>query len=194
MADEQDNNQQTAADAAATPGAAQAPQSAQFALQRIYLKDSSFESPHSPAMFQHKWQPKVNFDLKTQSKKIQDDVYEVVLVLTAEAKVDDQPAFLVEVHQGGIFSCRDFGEKELEQILATVCPTILFPYAREVIDSLVTKGSYPALMLAPLNFDALYTQQKMAEQQRNQQAESAAAPGNGNGADGGESSTPQTNQ
>lgn len=186
MADEQDNNQQPSPEAMTTPEGGQQPQGAQFSLQRIYLKDSSFESPRSPATFQQQWQPKVNFDLKTRSNKIQDDVYEVVLVLTAEALLDDQPAFLVEVHQGGIFTCKDFTQPQLEQILATVCPNILFPYAREAIDSMVTKGSFPALMLAPINFDALYAQQKQAELQQGGEAQAAPA-GNGNGAaDGGE--------
>ncbi len=181
MADEQDNNQQPEAGAAVAPEGGEQPQGAQFALQRIYLKDSSFESPRSPLTFQQQWQPKVNFDLKTRSNKVQDDVYEVVLVLTAEAKLDDQPAFLVEVHQGGIFTCKDFTEQQLEQLLATVCPNILFPYAREAIDSLVTKGSFPALMLAPINFDALYAQQKQAQLQQSVQTDGAPAGGNGDG-------------
>ncbi len=133
-----------------------------FAVQRIYLKDCSFESPRSPAVFQGQWQPKINFDIKTRNSKVQEDVYEVVLVLTVEATLEDEPGFIVEVHQAGIFTAKDFGATELEQLVATVCPTILFPYARETIDSLVVKGSFPALMLAPINFDALYTQQKMA--------------------------------
>lgn len=134
----------------------------QFALQRIYLKDCSFESPRSPAVFQGQWQPKINFDIKTKNSKMQDDVFEVVLVLTVEATLEDEPGFIVEVHQAGVFTAKDFDDGQLEQLLATVCPTILFPYAREAIDSLVVKGSFPALMLAPINFDALYTQQKLA--------------------------------
>ncbi|MDB3991920.1 protein-export chaperone SecB [Gammaproteobacteria bacterium] len=148
----------------------------QFALQRIYLKDSSFESPRSPTVFQGQWAPKINFDIKSRSEKVQDDVYEVVLVLTAEAQMEEQAAFLVEVHQAGIFAAKDFDELQLEQLLATVCPNILFPYAREAIDSLVVKGSFPALALAPVNFDALYKQQKEAMVQQ-------PAAGNGTGTD-----------
>lgn len=162
MADNQETNQEAAA---GTEGANQA-QGPQFALQRIYLKDCSFESPRSPQVFQNQWQPKINFDIKTRTNKIQDDVYEVVLVLTAEALLEDQPAFLVEVHQAGIFTAKDFQDPQLEQLLATVCPNILFPYAREAIDNLVTKGSFPALMLSPINFDALYAQQKAQAQQQ----------------------------
>ncbi|GAB5499189.1 MAG: protein-export chaperone SecB [Pseudohongiellaceae bacterium] len=162
MADTQDTNQTAATGAAGTDNAQQGPQ---FALQRIYLKDCSLESPRSPQVFQSQWKPKINFDIKTRSNKIQDDVFEVVLILTAEAQLDEQAAFLVEVHQAGIFTARDFDEAQLEQLLATVCPNILFPYAREAIDNLVVKGSFPALMLSPINFDALYQQQKQQGQQ-----------------------------
>ena len=157
----------------AATGESQQTEGPQFALQRIYLKDSSFESPRSPTVFQGQWAPKINFDIKSRSEKVQDDVYEVVLVLTAEAQMEEQAAFLVEVHQAGIFAAKDFDELQLEQLLATVCPNILFPYAREAIDSLVAKGSFPALALAPVNFDALYKQQKEAMAQQ---------PASGNGA------------
>jgi preprotein translocase subunit SecB len=183
MADNEENNngsneneESTEAVAAPQQGATAQAQGARFALQRLYLKDCSFESPRSPLVFQGAWEPKINFDIKTRNAKIQDDTYEVVLVLTAEAKLEDQSAFLVEIHQAGIFTCREFDEEQMEQVLSTVCPNILFPYAREAIDSLVVKGSFPALMLAPINFDALYAQQKQA------QADQAAAAENGNGA------------
>jgi preprotein translocase subunit SecB len=171
MAENEENNQ-------AAAGTEQ-PTGPQFALQRIYLKDSSFESPRSPAVFQTQWTPKINFDIKTRSDKVQDGVYEVVLVLTVEAQLDEQPAFLVEVHQAGIFTAKDFEDVQLEQLLAVMCPNILFPYAREAIDTLVVKGSFPALMLSPINFDALYAQQKEAAAQQaanGSAAEEAPAP------------------
>ena len=168
MAENEDSNQE----AAAAPET-QAPEGPQFALQRIYLKDSSFESPRSPAVFQSEWSPTINFDIKTRHNKVQDDVYESVLVLTVEAKLEEQSAFLVEVHQAGIFACKGFDEAQLEHLLATMCPSILFPYAREAIDALVIKGSFPALMLSPINFDVLYAQQKQAA------AEQQASSGNG---------------
>ena len=166
MAENEENTQETAAAEQSEPR--------QFALQRIYLKDSSFESPGSPAVFQGEWQPKINFDIKTRNAKMQDDLYEVVLVLTVEATQEDKPAFVVEVHQAGVFTVRDFEGEQLEQLLATFCPNILFPYAREVIDSLVVKGSFPALMLAPINFEALYAQQKQAQQDAAANAEAPA--------------------
>lgn len=169
-------NEESTTAAAAAPEATNAPAGPQFALQRIFLKDSSFESPRSPLVFQAQWSPKINFDIKTKSSKIQDDVYEVVLILTAEAQIEEQAAFLVEVHQAGIFTAKDFDNAQLEQLLATVCPNILFPYAREAVDSLVIKGSFPALMLAPINFDALYAQQKQAEAQQAAGGDAAVAP------------------
>lgn len=147
-----------------------------FALQRIYLKDASYESPGSPTTFQGKWSPKITFDIKSRSSKLQDDIYEVVLVLTVEAQQDEAVCFLVEVQQGAIFTCKGLEEKQLEQVLATVCPNIIFPYAREAMDALVIKGSFPPLMLAPVNFEAMYKQRKEQEAQN--------PPGNGaNGAD-----------
>ena len=142
------------------------PTGPQFALQRIYLKDSSFESPGSPTVFQGQWIPKINFDIKSKHEKLPNDLYEVVLVLTVEAQIDEKVAFLVEVHQAGLFAAQGFDEPQTEQMLATVCPTILFPYAREAIDSLVLKGSYPALALAPINFDAIYQQQKQSQMEQ----------------------------
>jgi len=136
-----------------------------FALQRIYLKDCSFESPKSPDVFRGQWAPKITFNLNTSNEKLSDNVYDVVLRMTVEAKVEDSIAFLVEVQQAGIFSCEGFSETDLERVLATVCPNILFPYARETIDALVVRGSFPAVMLAPVNFDAVYAQSKAQQEQ-----------------------------
>ncbi|MAA66665.1 MAG: protein-export chaperone SecB [Alteromonadaceae bacterium] len=130
----------------------------QFALQRIYIKDLSFESPNSPAVFQEQWQPQVNLDLNTSHKKIGDAQYEVVLSLTITAKIEDKVAYIVEIQQGGVFMIKGIEGPQLGQMLGAYCPTILFPYARESIDGIVNKGSYPSLMLAPVNFDAIYAQ------------------------------------
>ena len=119
MAEESNNAPEAAAD-----GAQQGPQ---FALQRIYLKDTSFRIAEKPQIFQTQWSPKINFDIKTRNTKVADDVYEVVLVLTAEAQLEEETAFVVEVHQAGIFTVKEFSETDLEQVLATVCPSILFP-------------------------------------------------------------------
>ena len=144
----------------------------QFAMQRIYTKDISFESPATPDVFRKQWQPAVNVDLNTKSNKIDENGnYEVVLTVTITAKMDDETAFLVEVQQAGVFMISGFEGENLRRILGTAAPNILFPYARENIDSLCVKGGFPALMLAPVNFEALYQQ---AINQAAQQNEAAA--------------------
>lgn len=148
---------------------AQQPQQ-QFAMQRIYNKDISFESPATPEVFKKPWQPKVNVDLNTRSNPIdQEGNFEVVLSITVTAKMDEATAFLCEVQQAGIFFIKGFTDEQLRRVLGTAAPNILFPYARENLDSLVVKGGFPALMLAPVNFDALF------EQALQQQAQQAAA-------------------
>ena len=145
-------------------GKQQDPSQPQFALQRIYVKDLSFEAPMGYAAFQKQWNPKVQLDLNTNSNKMDDQNYEVILTLTITAKQEDDTAFLVEVQQAGIFGCSGFDPQQLHQVLNMMCPNILFPYAREAVDSLVTRGSFPPLMVAPVNFEALY-QQALAKKQ-----------------------------
>jgi preprotein translocase subunit SecB len=166
---ENENNQN--GNAAAAQGDQQ--QGPMFALQRIYLKDTSFESPKSPDVFKGQWAPKITFNLNTSNEKLADGVYNVVLRLTIEAKQEDAIAFLVEVQQAGIFTLDRFNEADLERALATVCPNILFPYARETIDALVVRGSFPPVMLAPVNFDAVYAQSKAQKEQQGQAAPQA---------------------
>ncbi len=145
----------------------------QFSIQRLFIKDISFETPAGSEMFKAQWKPQIHLDVNTRNEKLEDDIFEVVLTLTITAKQDDKTAFLVEVQQAGIFLAKGLADEQLRQVMGTVAPNILFPYAREMVDSLVTKGSFPALMLAPINFDALYQQ---AQQQRaQQQAEQADA-------------------
>ncbi len=143
---------------------------AQFALQRIYVKDLSFESPKSPEMFQAQWQPEVKLDLNTSNRQLQDDMFEVVLSLTITvqngADESKETAFLAEVQQAGVFLVKGLADEELHRTLGAFCPNILFPYAREAIDSLVLRGSFPPLMLAPVNFDALYMQAMEQQQQQ----------------------------
>lgn len=146
----------------------------QFAMQRIYTKDISFESPSTPDVFKKQWQPKVNVDLNTKSDAIDEQGnFEVVLSITITAKVDEDTAFLVEVQQAGIFLITGFEGEDLRRVLGTAAPNILFPYARESIDALCVKGGFPPVMLAPVNFDALY-QQALA-----QAAAQAQAPADG---------------
>lgn len=154
----------------------------QFAVQRIYNKDLSFESPSTPTIFRKQYQPKVNVDLNTRSNAVDEEGnYEVVLSLTLTAKIDDETAFLVEVQQAGVFFIQGFTNDQLRRVLGTAAPNILFPYARENIDSLVVKGGFPPVMLAPVNFDALFEQalQQQAQQQAQQDGQNGqgAQPG-----------------
>ncbi|MEL7399510.1 MAG: protein-export chaperone SecB [Pseudomonadota bacterium] len=144
----------------------------QFAMQRLYIKDLSFEAPMGAEAFRKQWKPQVNQDLNTKTAKIEDDLYEVVLTITVTVKLEDETAFLVEVQQAGLFGVKGIEGQQLAQVLNTVCPNILFPYAREAIDNAVTKGSFPALMLPPINFDALFAQ---AVAQAKQKAEGESA-------------------
>lgn len=130
----------------------------QFAIQRMYLKDLSFEAPMGSDAFTKEWKPQVNQDLNTKTNKLDDVNYEVVLTITVTVKLEDETVFLCEVQQAGIFAVDGLENQQLAQVLNTMCPQILFPYAREAIDSAITKGSFPALMLPPINFDALFAQ------------------------------------
>jgi preprotein translocase subunit SecB len=142
----------------------------QFAIHKIYTKDISFEAPNAPAIFNEEWKPEVNLDLNSQGRSIGENTYEVVLSLTVTATNNkDKTAFLVEVQQAGIFGIAGFGPEELSHMIGSFCPNILFPYARETISDLVTRGGFQPLLLAPVNFDALYAQH--LEQQKQAQAE-----------------------
>ena len=143
----------------------------QFATHRIYLKDLSFESPMSPKVFSSEWKPAMNVDLNTRSSLIDGDDYEVVLTITVTAKVEDETVFLIEVQQAGVFLVKGVAGDDRRRLLSTVCPNMLFPYAREAIDSVATRGTFPAPMLAPVNFDALFQQ---ALQRAREQAQTPA--------------------
>ena len=137
----------------------------QVALQRIYVKDISFESPNAPELFQQQWQPKVNLDLQNKSKKIGEDVFEVSLELTAKVVNADKTAFIAEVEQAGIFMIKGISGDALNRVMGTFCLNILFPYVRETIDSLCVKGSFPPLVLSPINFDQLFEQSQAQNSQ-----------------------------
>lgn len=138
-----------------------------FSVQRIYIKDLSFEAPLGAKVFTEKQQPAINQELNTHIKKIQDDHYEVTLTVIITAKIEEQTVFLVEVHQAGLFFISGVTGTQLPQVLNTTCPNILLPYAREVIDSTLVKGTFPPIMLSPINFEALYAQ--VIEKQKEKQ-------------------------
>ena len=139
----------------------------QFTIQKIYCKDISFETPNSPQIFTDKWEPELKIDLHTAVNPLTENVFEVVLTVTATVKAGDKTAFLAEVQQAGIFTVAGFEAQQQDHMLGSYCPNILFPYAREVVSELVNKGGFPQLILQPVNFDAVYAQhmqQKQAQQ------------------------------
>ncbi|MGD9108785.1 MAG: protein-export chaperone SecB [Gammaproteobacteria bacterium] len=141
----------------------------QLEIQRIYVKDLSLESPAAPKIFREEWRPELTIDLNIKNNQLEENVYEVVLEITITAKMGEKTAFLAEVHQAGIFFLTGFDKNQTDQILNAYCPTVLFPYAREVVSDMTVKASFPPLNLAPVNFDVLYLQQqaegKIAETQ-----------------------------
>ncbi|MCK4587729.1 MAG: protein-export chaperone SecB [Gammaproteobacteria bacterium] len=137
-----------------------------FQLQKIFLKDTSFETPNSPDIFTENWEPDVNIELQTAGKPLADGIHEVVLTVTVTTKVGDKTAYLVEVHQAGIFTMTGFNENERAHMLGSFCPNILFPFAREAISDFVGKGGFPQLVLAPVNFDALYSQHVQQQKEK----------------------------
>ena len=156
----------------------QTPVEKQIAIQKIYIKDFSFESPRTPAVFQTKdWAPKTNLNLRSAHTVTGDNSHEVVLTLTIESKEDDEETvFLIELQQAGLFHITGYEEDELKAVVGSFCPNILFPYARETIATMVSKGGFPEFILQPINFDALYAH-GMAQAQAQSEAESAGTNG-----------------
>lgn len=130
----------------------------EFGIQRIYIKDLSFEAPNSPQVFLENWQPEVDMDLSTKTIALGDDNHEVVLTVTVTVKMKNKTIFLVEVKQAGIFAIRNFPEDQLRPMLGSFCPNILYPYACQAVADAVVRGGFPQLHLTPVNFDALYQQ------------------------------------
>jgi len=133
-------------------GAAQGEQTPQFSLQRIYVRDLSFEAPKSPEIFRQEWTPSVSMDLNTRQKALEGDFHEVVLTLSVTVKNGEETAFIAEVQQAGIFLIKGLDAASMSHTLGAFCP------------NLVVRGSFPALMLAPVNFDALYAQELQRQQ------------------------------
>ncbi len=157
----------------------------QIAIQKIYVKDFSFESPHTPEVFTRSdWSPKTNLNLRSTHTSGSDDSHEVVLTITIEAKEEDKTLFLVELQQAGLFHIAGYGEDEFKAVVGSYCPNILFPYARESVANIVSKGGFPEFLLQPINFDALYAQglaQAQAQMQAQERAPASGSNGGGNG-------------
>lgn len=154
--------------------------SRQLAIQKIYIKDFSFESPLAPQVFQKTdWSPKTDLNLRSSHTVGSEDNHEVVLTISVEAKENDQTIFLVELHQAGVFHISGYSDEEFKTLVGSFCPNILFPYARESIASIISKGGFPEFVLQPINFDALYAQGLAQAQAR---AEGQTNSGDGAGA------------
>lgn len=142
----------------------------QYSIQKIYVKDVSFESPATPQAFSfQQWEPKIDLNLNNRHSGVGEDLYEVVLSITATAKQEEKTAFLVEVQQAGLFLITGFNDQDRNYLLGSQCMNILLPYAREVISDMTTRGGFPPLILAPVNFDALYQQHLNAQQEKEAQ-------------------------
>jgi preprotein translocase subunit SecB len=147
----------------AAPGQNQGPE---FAIQKIYIKDLSFESPGSPAVFLKDWKGETNIQLNTKARQLNDQegVFEVELGLTVTTSNQGETAYLVEVKQAGVFVARGFPDDQRGHLLGAYCPNLLFPFVREVVADMVLKGGFPQLLLQPINFDALYAQHQQEQQ------------------------------
>ena len=135
-------------------------QAARFVIQKIYTKDVSFESPNSTDIFREEWKPKLDLQLGNEYRRIDEDNHEIILSVTVTATVGDKTAFLIEVKQAGIFSLTGYSDEEMGPFIGSYCPNTLFPFVREVVSDVVTKGGFPQLVLSPVNFDAMYMHQK----------------------------------
>lgn len=145
----------------------------QLLLQKIYVKDLSFESPKAPMVFTSNVAPQTQLNVRSSAQQVAQDTQEVTLTITVEAKDKDTTLFLAEVAQSGIFLIQGYTAEEMSILIGSFCPNTLYPFAREAISELVSKGGFPPLLLQPLNFDAIYAQ---AVQERSARANASAAP------------------
>lgn len=141
------------------------PAEKKVSVQKVYLKDFSFESPQTPQVFtEGKWDPKTNLNLRSTHSSSSAGFHEVVLTLTVETKHEDKTLFLIELQQAGLFFIEGYEQEEFAAVVGSFCPNVLFPYAREAISGIVSRGGFPDLLLQPINFDALYAQSKAQAQ------------------------------
>ena len=151
----------------------------QFAIQKLYLRDASFEAPGAPEVFSQAWKPETNVELNAGNRRLNDELVEVVLTVTVTAKQQERTAYLCEVQQAGVFTIQGFDDGTFQGLVGSYCPGLLFPYAREAISDLTGKGGFPPLVLAPINFDALYAQERARRSQQpaaDAEAEAGKAP------------------
>lgn len=162
-----------------TPEAvAEEKQQAQFQLQKLYMKDLSFELPNAPQIFQDDGQVEIKMNLAQRVENLADGVHEVILTVTVTASLGDKTAYLAEVQQAGIFAISGLNEKATHAAINTLCPHTLFPYARRAITDMVADGGFPPLVLQPINFDHIYAQRLQEAQAQSDSAEDMEVQGN----------------
>ena len=150
------------------------PAQGQVRIEKLYLKDASFESPNTPAMFQQEWKPEIELNINTRSEQVVPNYFEVVVTVTVTAKLAEKTAFIAEVQQAGLFHMEGFPDEAIRRTVGIFCPTTLFPYVREAVDSLVVRGGFPPLNLVPINFEAAFEE---AMRHAEAQAAQAGNPG-----------------
>ena len=152
---------------AAQPGG-QVPQEQQapsFQIEKIYVKDLSLEIPHAPQVFAEQVQPQIDIQIQSGESRFRDDFWEVTLSVTVTARAGERTVFLAEAVQAGLFALRNIPESDMGPVLGIACPTVLFPYARETISDLITRGGFPPLLLTPISFEQLYLQRMQQQEQ-----------------------------
>jgi preprotein translocase subunit SecB len=137
----------------------------QLTVQKIYIRDASFEAPGAPHIFQDPSQPRIELNLGQKVQQLAQDVYEVVLTITVTCKAGEKTAYLVEVQQAGIFGLAGFDPQQLDMVIGTYCPHVIFPYARQAISSMIEQGGFPPFLLQPINFEQIYADQLKRRQQ-----------------------------
>jgi preprotein translocase subunit SecB len=151
------------------PGFAPAnePNAPELTLQNIYVKDASFEAPSGPNIAAAEWNPQFGLNMNTSGAPVAENLHEVVLTITLEAKLGERVAYLVEIKQAGLFMLRGYSTDDYRRIIGAFCPGVLFPFARQSISDLILRGGFPPFLLPPVNFDALFQQglEQAAQQQ-----------------------------
>lgn len=150
---------------AAAPANENSAANAQFSMKKLYVKDLSFEVPNAPEVFTQEYKPEIQMEMNSKSRSTGENEYEVDLSVSLTAKQGEQTIFVVEVQQAGIFEIQGVDEINMRHTLSAYCPTILFPYVRETVSNLVSRGGFPSLLLAPVNFDQLFLSQMQKEQE-----------------------------
>jgi preprotein translocase subunit SecB len=159
---------------------AAAPTPAQFTVEKIYVKDVSFEAPNTPQVFSEQGQPQLGLNINQKVGRLDEAMYEVILGATLTCTLNEKTVYLAEVEQAGIFGLTGFDERTLDMMLGTYCPNVLFPYVRQSISDLITNGGFPPFYMQPINFEALYAEglRRRSEQVTSQGSVALAEGGN----------------